>query len=264
MKVLKVHLKLHWGFSIRKPYFSASQPSFKVPPPSTLIGALARAFASYKRLPEVIAKASKHGREYYSSCVELLRFCKWVTVAVIDENMLPFEGPIETKDLMRALIAPYLRRSNIYPGSRMLYAPQAHGKIYFPDLDMVASYFVNDEIVKDLERIAWSIVAVGSKESVACTVNVKVLDLREIKETLVKTRYYFEKDLIKSIREGSYIEEYMTIPTEEHYKLASIKVHSRVFVIPIGELLVEVDNNKAFVFCDNDGDVYILRKEVVR
>jgi len=262
MKAIKVHAKLHWGFSIRKPFFSASQPTFKVPPPSTLIGALSRAYAYLEKLPETLVERLGKRIDYYSTSVKLLTTCKWASLALIDEHLLPKEGLVETQDIMRALIAPYLRRENIYPGSRMLYAPQAHGKVYFPDLDILITYLTDDAHADILRRTAWGITAIGCKESIACVVDVKVLNLSIREDEIITTRFYFESDLSKGIVEGDYIEDYLTIPSRDHFKLASTKYTLKAFIIPINNVRVRIDSEKAVVLHDGY-DNYIIRKEVI-
>jgi len=257
MKVLKVHIKLHWGFSVRKPFFSASQPSFKVPPPTTLIGALSRALAYSKKMPEVLVISSGK-KTYYSSTIKLLKYCKWASLALVDENLLPREGLVETHDIMRAVIAPYVRRENIPRG--MLYAPQAHGRIYSPDLDILVTYFVEDPYAEQLQKIAWGITALGCKESIASTVDIKVLNLKEYKENIVKTRFYFEKDLAEDVK-GDYIEDYLTLPSEEHFELASTKYTLTTFIIPLSVVLARINPDKALALSDGQ-DIYIVNKEV--
>ncbi|MGC8987812.1 type I-A CRISPR-associated protein Cas5a [Infirmifilum sp.] len=49
---IKVSLSFHWGYLIRKYTASKTRESYLVPPPTTLIGALAYGYAKLKNLPE--------------------------------------------------------------------------------------------------------------------------------------------------------------------------------------------------------------------
>ncbi len=50
IRLFYTQLKTHWGYIVRYPGSSASQPSFIVPPPPTIVGSLAYAIARYFRI----------------------------------------------------------------------------------------------------------------------------------------------------------------------------------------------------------------------
>jgi len=254
--VVKVLFSYHWGFSVRKPFFSAQQPTFRAPPPTTLIGSLARAFAVARRWPEAF---EEDGR-LYSTAARLYKVCPWATAALIDENVIPSIGPVETRDAIRAVIAHYLRRENIKP-SVALFAPQPHGKVYAPSFKLLASFIFTDEAeAREASRLAWSIPAVGCKESLVSVKDVRLLKAEEIVEELVKTRYYFEKSLARRYPATGFMEEDMTMPSTEHYQLARVKVNVETCIVPLRPIRVEVIRNKAMILKDEEGDYYILNK----
>ncbi|MBS7614058.1 hypothetical protein KEJ48_07480, partial [Candidatus Bathyarchaeota archaeon] len=52
---LKARLTLSWGFASRVTFFSKARKALSIPPPTTLIGALAFPLTMYKKLPENIS-----------------------------------------------------------------------------------------------------------------------------------------------------------------------------------------------------------------
>lgn len=259
MLVVKALLSYHWGFSVRKPFFSAQQPTFRVPPPTTLMGALARAFASASGWPETF----RSNGGLFSSAARLYRACPWATAAIVDENVLPSVGPVETRDVMRAVIAHYLRRENVEPGA-VMFAPQPHGKVYAPGFKLLAAFlFTDDGEAREASRLAWSICAVGCKESLVSVEDVRLLSLDRVSDRLVETRFYFEKALARKGPATGFIEEDMTMPSSEHYQVARVKVNVETCIVPLGPVRVEVAEDKALVLRDEEGDCYIISKDRV-
>ncbi|RLF07332.1 MAG: type I-A CRISPR-associated protein Cas5 [Thermoprotei archaeon] len=262
MKLLKILAELHWGYAIRRPVFSAAQPTVRAPPPTTLLGALARAYTTIKQIPEITTQ----GGRLFSSTIKLLEICPWATLALIDERLInPVIGPIETHDILKAVIAPYLRRENVYPGSAMLYGPQPHGKIYAPSMNVTLAYFVQDEYADELMRSAYGIVALGCKEAVVSIKEVHLVDFTEIHERMVKTAFYFPKKAGIPLS-GGYVMDLFTLPKAEHFELAKVKDLSKLseeFIIPLGSIEVQV-SHEAAVVKDAEGDVLLIPREVMR
>jgi len=257
MKAVKVELEYHWGFSIRRPYLSASEPSLKIIPPTSLIGALSRGLAYLNGWSEVVERENK----YYSSAIRILNKCKWATMA-LKGTFLPGIGLVETRDILRAVIAHYQRRENIEPGA-VMFAPQLHGRVYAPSLRVCAVYIVEDDYLTEVSRATWGILALGCKESLVSVEDVKVVGLEESKERIVETRFLFERKLIKSVKRGDYMEDTGSIPTPLHYQLASVKREATTYILPLRRIEVEVAT-EGLVLKDEEGDKYIVSERFLK
>jgi len=256
MKAVVVEALLHWGYSVKRPVFSAAQPALRVPSPTTFLGALARSKAYIDKLPEVVG-----GEKPYSSTVELLDVVPWASMALVDEDYVnPVTGLIETHDILRAVIAPYLRRENVYPGSPMLFGPQPHGKIYAPGMRVEVVYLVRRG---DVLRYAYGIMALGSKESIVSVSSAREVDVEEA-GGVVETRFYFPRRLASKV-EGNYLTETLSSPHRDHYAVAEVKdlyVNWEEYVVPIRPVRV-TPSGEAAVLRDSEERVLLVPREVV-
>jgi CRISPR-associated protein Cas5a/b/c len=257
-------LELHWGYSVKRPLFSASQPALLVPPPTALLGALARAAAYFHGWPEAI----QDGLALYSSARLLLERVRWAAAALVDERFIGPLGPVETRDLTRALIAPYLRTDHAYPGSPMLFGVQPHGKVYAPSMRVAVLFLATDEKVRDYARC---ILSIGSKESVVSVDGVEVSEVRVAEASEVETRYYFPSDLGEILQSpegaegGRAVRELLSIPDVPHYELARVRdlrANSREFVVPLERVRIRLAGGAAAVL-DPEGEVAVVPKWVV-
>lgn len=259
-------LEFHWGYSVKRPLFSASQPALLVPPPTTLLGALARAAAYFHGWPETI----QEGQALYSSARLLLEKIRWAAAALVDERFVgPLLGPAETRDLTRALIAPYQRADHAYPGSPMLFGVQPHGKVYAPSMRVAVFFLATDEKVGDYARC---ILSVGSKESVVSVDGVEVSEVRVVGAHEVETCYYFPSDLGDVLQSPGNAEkrralrELLSIPDVSHYELARVKdleANWREFVVPLGRVRVRLASERAAAVLDPEGEVVVVPRWVV-
>ncbi len=243
MKAVRVLLKLHWGYSIKHPSFSAGQPSLRYPPPTTLFGALSYPLAVMRGLPELVLEEG----DLYSTAARMLGQVLWACFRFdgFNPRML-----LETRDISRVLIAPYVRAENVYPGSQNIWAVQVHGKVYAPGLTLDVVYLTRDEIVEEVARAAWGIVRLGCREALVSVENVMVLEARLVEGVgVVKTAYSFPLSLARACK-GSYTVETLPAPytldkLRSWYKMAVVKdpmVFLEDYVIPHG--IVEVEPSK--------------------
>lgn len=270
---VKVAVELHWGFSVKRPIFSAAQPALIVPPPTTLLGALARAAAVLKGWSEVevrVRKQRSRGRrgagtsiQLYSSAVRILEDVPWATLALIDERYVsPMLGLIETRDIIRALIAPYQRGENIYVGSPYIYGIQPHGRVYAPSMRVHVLYLARS---REAEKWAYLVQSIGSKESIVSVASVRVGEVRvRSVNGNVETRYYFPAYL-GEVHSGSFVRELLSRPAEEHYLLGSVHDLAGIweeFIIPL-ECVSVKPSGEAAVIEDPDGELVLVPREVI-
>ncbi|MEM0495267.1 MAG: type I-A CRISPR-associated protein Cas5a [Thermofilum sp.] len=267
---VKVAVEFHWGYSVKRPFFSASQPALAVPPPTALVGALARAAASLEGWPEAVeeGQGAKPARgsasRLYSGAARVLDKVLWASLALTDERFVsPLIGIVETRDIIRALIAPYQRRDNIYPGSALLFGVQPHGRVYAPSMRASILYLAKGS---EVARWAYALQSVGSKESIVSVVDVEVGEAR-VREGggSVETRYYFPARL-GSVEGGARpAREVLSLPTREHFLLGA--VHGvgewEEFLVPLGWASVKPSGEAALVE-DPSGEVVLVPRGVVR
>ncbi len=257
LKALRVIVRLHWGFSIKYPLYSATQPSLRLPPPTSLLGALAYPLSIQEIRPEVIVVNGA----IYSSTVILMDVIPWLCYRILD---LDPRWLVETKDISRVLIVPYIRNEHVYPGSPNIWAVQAHGKIYAPTMTLDIVYIVTGS-KNNIERLtyaAWGISRVGIKEALVSTVEVELLDVVITSEKHVSTKYSFPRSLAEPI-EGEYM--LVRLPTLERdwYRLAEVRNPTRYmedYYLPIDEVEVNLKEEGVAIQVDKLGHIIVPRK----
>ncbi len=256
VKALRIVIELHWGYSVKHPFFSASQPSFRFPPPTTLIGALAFAIASREIGTEILVE--KDG--LYSYTAELLDDIPWVAYRFLSIDPACIA---ETRDLTRVLIAPYVRRDNVYPGSPYVWAVQIHGKVYAPATEIEILYIVRDSIAGKAARCAWGIARLGTKESIASVRSVELLEVGTVASDVIETSYSFARSLAEPI-EGVYTVSRLPIPSREWYRLGAVRDPSRYlddYVVPRAMVRARVTERGAALKVGSLG-IVIVPKQV--
>lgn len=253
MKVVKVRARFHWGFVLRQPLYTATQPSTKYPALTSIIGALSYGLTKLKALPETVVSAS----DIYSTSIEFLKLCSWITYSL--ELPSPIMGVFETRDINRILTVLGIRRQNIYPGSPYLWAIQSHGKIYLPGAPIEVSIFTDEEALDMVTKSAWLMVRLGSRESPISIDEVKMLNVKETTEKEVVTRFITPSELVKVIK-GIYDEIDLPYPNIDWYNLTKIKdprKYLRKFVIPREPIKVKVEQGSR-VIVDDENDYYVI------
>lgn len=181
-KALLVKANTHWGFSIREPGFTAASPSLPLPPPTTIVGALAASYAKLKELPEVI-----NGR----STAAILLQKGYVAYALA--GFINGKTTLQ-QDLTRILIIMYQKRKT----PNHWFAAHAIGKTYAIG-ELLMMYIVRNDIAESLSKAAWGITRVGTRESLITVKEVKVLDIEKLDKKIINTPFYVEESLVKPI-----------------------------------------------------------------
>jgi len=269
---IRVEVEFHWGYSVKRPIFSASQPALFVPPPTSLVGALAGAAGYMKGWPEVFQRElpARQGRrrsptsEFYSSTAKILEEVVWASLALTDSRFIgPLIGIAETRDIIRSLIAPYQRRVHVYPGSKTLFGVQPHGKIYAPSMHAHVIYLAKSE-----EAVSWAraIGRIGNKESIVSMVSTEVGEAKVLEGiSNVETCYYFPAELGDVMERSGFIREVLSIPREAHYGLAAVQdIESvwREFIVPLKRIRVKLGDN-AIAVKDPSEELVVVPREVM-
>lgn len=209
MLALTIKARYHWGFWVRVPGTSKFQATLPIPPPTTIIGALAyplarRGVLSYQgvRWEGEVLLDKKLGP---MSPAGLLEKYIYATASFdIDQSMgymwddlnkfvtLLFQETTKGTDEEEAVGGRrYLMkyRTGALPA----------GKVYYPSgvLSMVLLVdeglreIVPGKLEDELRMAAWQITRVGSKESIVSVEEVQLSEAKPLEERRVRTRYYF-------------------------------------------------------------------------
>ncbi len=222
--IIRVRARLVWGFMIHVPFQTASPQPIPYPPPTTLVGALAAAYARWKGYPETLVVDSKP----YSFTAKML-LDKMVYYATAG---YPIAGVVLHRDLMRVLSLPYLQQKT----PDYWFSAQAFGKAYTPtDLEIV--YLVDSRYADELSKAAWGIDRIGSREGIVSIRTVELLDPCEhiVYEDIVETPYYVPVRLAEPIRSCEVYPmwkldplAYTNVSPDDYYKIIEY------YIVPVG------------------------------
>jgi CRISPR-associated protein Cas5 subtype I-A len=194
LKLLSVIVSLHWGFSIKYPEVSKSQPTLPLPQPQTLVGALSRH----------IQDGLEHSYTVQGKKANLVSAASLVTfvenaAAGLTPNMA-HGGAIWT-DINRYLILHFQK-----PVRRELreywFGVVPAGKVYAPAAMMMLAYAIDEQKAlatlgdnwsARLIAAAWSITRLGFKEAIVCAEKVALNDAKPVPGP-VETMLYFPND----------------------------------------------------------------------
>ncbi len=225
MKGFLVDIEFMWGFQARVVGMSKTAPSFPLPPPTTILGAIAEVYARKKKLSESYSATTMK---------ELARNVLTLTYKPLNAIPLTYE------DLNR-IIAVRIAGGIKYPSTLDPYgsfdAP-ARGKTILSALDNNPPILRVLAVFKDSADLSsedlWKIKRIGSKESLVCVVDVKE-EKPEILRGVISTDYMLpltreiEQSLID--RGGSIELEFVPVtslatgrsPSEEYLECRTLK-----------------------------------------
>jgi len=178
----------HWGFSVRIPGTSGGGPSLPIPPPTTLIGALA--YGIINRGPEVLVldrgKRRKRSTNTISVASPAIRIAKHVLA--VGARITPRKGlafTIPSYDKMRYQITPYQGQDNLKDINQW-FASLSFGVTYSPNIEIEFIVILDEKISNNLGvnekillRAALMPPRLGSKESLITVLDVKVGEASE-------------------------------------------------------------------------------------
>ncbi len=258
LSIVRVVAKLHWGYSVKHPIYSASQPCLRYPPPTTLLGALAYAIAREEGI-----EVRLEGSTLYSYATQLLSVVPWTTYRFLDVDPSVL---IETRDISRVLMAPYTRSDNVYPGSIYVWAVQTHGKIYAPCTTLEILYIVRSDALDKISRAAWGITRLGTRESIVSVQLVEPLEAETVENNVVETSFGFPRSLATPV-EGSFVESRLSIPSRDWYALGIVRDVGRYledFVIPINTVKAKLSGRGTALRIGKPGLYVVIPREVAK
>ncbi|MGC9146100.1 MAG: type I-A CRISPR-associated protein Cas5a [Nitrososphaeria archaeon] len=276
-KAYRFTVEFQWGIISRMAGSSKTSPSYLFPPPTTVIGALAKNLAVQTR------KGESAYRELFR---EILSGIYAISFKVI--NVLP--SPYT--DLSR-VIAIGNRGGYTFPSPKMpdkSFDVPATGKVYYssadgnpPRIEYALVFSEQSSIIKDsgsfIDSI-WKINRLGTKESLVSVVDVKETEADLLHVNKEKTQWAFPKKLLKPKSKGSYkifkhfwVEEYVDplrlelTPPESFYSYE----YRTPYVIPRPKMLggepltfsIEAFPEYAVfkVKCEKEGEMIVGRKQ---
>ncbi|MDG6996721.1 MAG: type I-A CRISPR-associated protein Cas5 [Nitrososphaerota archaeon] len=191
MKILTFSAVFHWGHSTKLPAVSKAQPSLRLPPPSSIIGAVCMPLAREMGLGEVI-----YDGESLSSSTAF--FAKLFIAA-----SARFRGSsCYWEDINRTLILQFQqppRRGN----PNYTFGAIPFGKVYCSGASIDFALLVDEATARDLlgdswegkiQLAAWQVSRIGSRESIVSTSHVKLLETTKNTLNKVETDFYFPAD----------------------------------------------------------------------
>ncbi len=209
LKALRITGTLHWGYSVKGIEVSKLQYSLRLPPPTTLIGAL-----SYPLVRRgYVSDGGEMSKNFFSPAKELLDIVKHATFT-LDEGYgyyfedinvyvtLHFQGT--QKDKATGIERRYLPK---YRRGAIL-----NGKIYAPSVNYTIIYILDENVARQrfgknwitaIEYAGWNITRIGSKESIVSPKKVDIIEMEELTTSYVKTSFYFPAHCAKEISEKS-------------------------------------------------------------
>jgi CRISPR-associated Cas5-like protein len=176
-------LVFSWGFSVRPPGLSAGGPSLPLPPPSTLVGAIAAGVARILGWPEAELLAVSTGRRGASRLA--ITSSTWRLARHLLAAGARLRGPVaQAQDLVKYSTLPYQSPGNIADPSQW-FGAQNFGLALAPGIELDAVVVLDDEVEDEgvtrevLEAAATAIQRVGSRESIVHVIEYSVGDARE-------------------------------------------------------------------------------------
>ncbi len=228
LKALIVDGVFNWGYSIRAAFTSAASQPYPLPPPTTLVGALAAAYARIKKLPEVTVRNS----ELYSRVVDVLSDVVWATIRVARYAVM-------YSDMCKLARAHYLRATHRRDVSKW-FGVSSLGKVYTSSPFRII-YLVKRDTELPLEVLGRCIISLGSKEGLVHIKDVRVAEAEVIKEKHdIRTPYYTLRRLIVDYDEstGTIVKMPAYPPPQSYYRVREVSGITRVhedYVAPFME-----------------------------
>lgn len=195
MKIVHFTVTCHWGYTIKVPSASKAQPCVKLPPPSSIIGAICMPLARRRELGEVIYD----GNNAASTVAIFADMFKAAGARIRDSSSY-------WEDINRSLILQFqqpARRAKF----NFMFGAIPTGKIYAPNVKIDLALLVEESIAKEKLGDSWEkeiqlasleVSRLGSKESIVSPSDVAI-DAANPTKSKVETSYYFPIDAANPI-----------------------------------------------------------------
>ncbi|MEM4494593.1 MAG: type I-A CRISPR-associated protein Cas5a [Candidatus Caldarchaeum sp.] len=204
MMSLTLELTVVWGYSIKAKKVAKSQHAHPLPPPSTLIGAIAKGLAQQDNSGETILTNSKIASraQHYTHI-----FRAASTYLDTRPNGLPYMGKY-WEDPIRYQILQFQREERRHlPNFRFNIVPA--GKVYSPSSRLVVGYLIDEAAAKKtlgeqwenrLCAAAYMLTHLGSKESIVAVEEVELREASKHNGQNFETRFYQKAGLVRDAR----------------------------------------------------------------
>lgn len=223
MLALTVKARYHWGFWVRAPGTSKFQATLPVPPPTTIIGAIAYPLA--KRGALSLQGVRREGEVVLDpklglmSPAGLLEKYVYATASLDTDQSLGYMWD-DLNKFVTILFQETTKSTDeekAVGGRRYLMKYRTGalpaGKVYYPSgrismvmlVDEGVREIISGRLEDELRMAAWQITRVGSKESIVSVEEVQLSEAKPIGERRVRTRYYFPARLGEA--EGRFFRE---------------------------------------------------------
>ncbi len=208
--------RVHWGLSSRAWFGSASQPSYLLPPPTTILGALAKTLYDLGLLDshEFMLATVRSGSILASGASAIAKILGerwWVTAAWLSPSLRTriliryFTGPYQSHKTRRQDLPAKLTVSELFAPVKLGYTMSPHGRLAV----LIA---VEDGDIDAVETGLRHVSRLGSKESFVDPLAVYEASLEEERDAgEVATPWLTLRDCAARIR-GNYVAEKTPIP----------------------------------------------------
>lgn len=260
--ILKIRAAIGWGLVSRIVPFSKSRRVLKLPPPTTLIGALSYPIVYYKKLPENI------GLNLSSASIAKNLI---VSVHASLKSLASIRGDVNRVYWYH--LAKKITKTDAVSLEKIFVTPMKD--FNYPILDVI--YVIDPGIAREtfgmlwdrfLEALAWSITRIGQKESMVSILNVKTKMVKPIVCDKVTIEYYVPYGTVKAIESGEFTLESFVPPTTDIGEYSGVE--KIPYMIPYSfvkgkptKVNIVVDGGKAFIL-DFNGEKVVFPREWVK
>jgi CRISPR-associated protein Cas5a/b/c len=249
MYAVLVKLKAPYGISVYQPQASTTAPTYTLPPPTTLIGALAYPYLrkSINLEVEVV------GGKLYSPARRLLNKVIYASAGA--------GGYFRSRDIERIFQVIYMRKKH-WDKSEMFYSVGVRGVTYYLNEDIYGLYIISDP---SLLNYVYGIVRLGRKESIVIVEDVIIEKLENVVRAVDKgsftTFFYFPTRVAAYCPEGNAYT--LRMPKLSEVNFTSTKLpETEEYCIPYREIQSELKEGGALISID--GFDIPIPKEVIR
>jgi len=252
-----IDVRIHWGFSVRTFPGSAAQQSYLILPPTTILGALAYGLTSTGFVKSEVYE--KDGI-IHSAAIKLIEefWPIYATVELRDPTIAPPRSLQMIKYLSAFYRAWLLDVETKIQSLKLaeLRSPIGVGYTVAPTATLRVAIIATREIPREA---LWSIVRLGSRESLASVLNVSIVkaEVSKPQKGIIETRFAFPYEVIsgEGIRSSNYIRETIPFPITRDewvwvYALTPKpgRPPLREVIMPIGGDPVKLDGSQISAF----------------
>jgi CRISPR-associated protein Cas5a/b/c len=254
---LKVSCVPHWGWKLNLVPFSKSRPPLLVPPPATLIGALAYPLNRALKLAETLYD--------YSGAERLRDILKYVGFR-IDAPLINYFDLTKISFFYRKEV-----RSDSVAIGKTYILSQKMPQYEIPTItvcyiiDEAKAHFKFGERIKEkLVEAALGITRIGSRESLVAPLNLSYGEARLIPQRRGKTVFSFLRRAISHLFDGNFITS--EVVDWERFPIGDYSHAEReVMIVPYDTTehlpkLVDVELSDDYIFIDAGGELVIGRR----